>query len=219
LQLFSRQKTLGSAAAVVYSVRRFESTEGKSNMYSASDLRKGLKIEMDGVPFDIVEYEFYRPGKGQAMYKCRIRNLLNGNVTDKTFREVDAIGEPNLEEREMQYSYNDGEHFVFLENRTYEQITLSQEVLGNQKYFLREDMTVKVLFHNDRPIVVNLPSYVEKLIVSTEPGARGDTATNVTKAAKIDTGYEIRVPLFINEGDLVRIDTRTGAYSERVTKK
>jgi elongation factor P len=203
----------------VYSVRRFESTEGKSNMYSASDLRKGLKIEMDGVPFDIVEYEFYRPGKGQAMYKCRIRNLLNGNVTDKTFREVDAIGEPNLEEREMQYSYNDGEHFVFLENRTYEQITLSQEVLGNQKYFLREDMTVKVLFHNDRPIVVNLPSYVEKLIVSTEPGARGDTATNVTKAAKIDTGYEIRVPLFINEGDLVRIDTRTGAYSERVTKK
>ena len=119
----------------------------------------------------------------------------------------------------MQYSYNDGEHFVFLENRTYEQITLSPEVLGNQKYFLREDMTVKVLFHNDRPIVVNLPSYVEKLIVSTEPGARGDTATNVTKAAKIDTGFEIRVPLFINEGDLVRIDTRTGAYSERVTKK
>jgi elongation factor P len=219
LQLFSRQKTLGSAAAVVYSVRRFESTEGKSNMYSASDLRKGLKIEMDGVPFDIVEYEFYRPGKGQAMYKCRIRNLLNGNVTDKTFREVDAIGEPNLEEREMQYSYNDGEHFVFLENRTYEQITLSPDVLGDQKYFLNEDMTVKVLFHNDRPIVVNLPSYVEKKIVSTEPGARGDTATNVTKAAKIDTGYEIRVPLFINEGDLVRIDTRTGAYSERVTKK
>ena len=188
-------------------------------MYSASDLRKGLKIEMDGVPYDIVEYEFDRPGKGQAMYKCRIRNLLNGNVTDKTFREVDAIGEPNLEEREMQYSYNDGEHFVFLENRTYEQITLNPEVLGDQKYFLNEDMTVKVLFHNDRPIVVNLPSYVEKKIVSTEPGARGDTATNVTKAAKIDTGYEIRVPLFINEGDLVRIDTRTGAYSERVTKK
>ena len=188
-------------------------------MYSASDLRKGLKIEMDGVPYDIVEYEFYRPGKGQAMYKCRIRNLLNGNVTDKTFREVDGIGEPNLEEREMQYSYNDGEHFVFLENRTYEQITLNPEVLGDQKYFLTEDMTVKVLFHNDRAIVVTLPSYVEKKIVSTEPGARGDTATNVTKAAKIDTGYEIRVPLFINEGDLVRIDTRNGAYAERVTKK
>ena len=188
-------------------------------MYSASDLRKGLKIEIEGVPFDIVEYEFYRPGKGQAMYKCHIRNLLNGNVTNKTFREVDSIGEPNLEEREMQYSYNDGEHFVFLENRTYEQITLSPDVLGNQKYFLREDMTVKVMFHNDRPIVVTLPSYVEKQSGETEPVARGDTATNVTKAAKIDTGLEIKVPLFINQGDWVRIDTRTGAYAERVTKK
>jgi elongation factor P len=188
-------------------------------MYSASDLRKGLKIEIDGVPFDIVEYEFYRPGKGQAMYKCRIRNLLNNNVTDKTFREVDAIGEPNLEEREMQYSYNDGEHYVFLENRTYEQITLSPDVLGNAKYFLREDMTVKVLFHNDRAIVVNLPAYVEKEIVETEPGVRGDTATNVTKPAKIDSGYEIKVPLFINQGDWVRIDTRTGEYAERVAKK
>ncbi len=188
-------------------------------MYSASDLRKGLKIEMDGVPYDIVEYEFYRPGKGQAMYKCRIRNLLNGNVTDKTFREVDSIGQPDLEEREMQFSYNDGEHFVFIENRTYEQIMVGAEVVGEQKHFLAEDMTVKVLFHNGRPITIALPSYVEKRIVVTEPGARGDTATNVTKMAKLDTGFEVGVPLFINEGDTIRIDTRTGKYSERVAKK
>ena len=187
--------------------------------YSASDLRKGLKIEIDGVPFDIVEYEFFRPGKGQAMYKCRIKNMVTGNVTDKTFREVDSIGQPDIEDREMHYSFKDGEHYVFVDTDTYEQVSLDEKGVGEQKYFLTEDLLVHILFHNGRPITLTLPSYVEKVIASTEPGVRGDTATNVTKPAKLDNGYELGVPLFINEGDTIRIDTRTGKYADRVSKK
>ena len=188
-------------------------------MHSASDLRKGLKIEMDGVPFEVVEFQFVKPGKGQAMYKCRIRNLLNGNVTDKTFREVDRIGKPDIEEKELHYSYAEGDQFVFMDNRTYEQFHISADVIGDQKYFLEEGIEVNALYHNGCPISVEFPSTVIKKVVSTEPGARGDTATNVTKPAKLDNGYEVGVPLFINEGDLLKIDTRTGKYIERVSKK
>lgn len=187
-------------------------------MYSASDLRKGLKIELEGVPYEVVEFNFFKPGKGQAMYKCRIKNLFSGNVTDKTFREVDAIGKPDLEEKELHYSYPEGDDFVFMDNRTFEHINIPGKVLGEKKYFLVEEIEVSVLFFNGQPITIELPSYVEKVIAETEPGVRGDTATNVTKPAKIDNGYEILVPLFINQGDTVRIDTRTGKYTDRVSK-
>lgn len=187
-------------------------------MYSASDLRKGLKIEVDGVPYEVVEFQFVKPGKGQAMYKCRLKNLLQGNVIDRTFRAVDNIGKPDLEERELAYSYPEGDHFVFIDNHTFEQLTIPADVLGDQKYFLSEDLEVKVLFYNGRPIQVTLPPYVEKTVARTEPGVRGDTATNVTKPAWLDNGYEIAVPLFINEGDVIRIDTRTGKYFDRVSK-
>lgn len=187
-------------------------------MYTASDLRKGLKIEWEGTPYEVVEFQFYKPGKGQAMYKCRIKNLLSGNVTDKTFREVDHIDKPDIEERELHYSYPEGDHFVFMDNRTFEQVTISAETIGDKKYFLSEELEVNVLFHNGRAIQVDLPSFVEKTIAETEPGARGDTATNVTKPAKLDNGYELGVPLFINAGDVIRIDTRTGKYFDRVSK-
>lgn len=187
-------------------------------MYSASDLRKGLKIEMDGVPYEVVEFQFVKPGKGQAMYKCRLKNLLQGNVIDRTFRAVDSIGKPDLEERELAYSYSEGDHYVFMDNDTYEQLTISADVLGEQKYFLTENLEVKALFYKGQPIQVTLPPYVEKKIARTEPGVRGDTATNVTKPAWLDNGYEIAVPLFINEGDIIRIDTRTGKYFDRVSK-
>jgi elongation factor P len=187
-------------------------------MYTASDLRKGLKIELEGVPYTVVEFQFVKPGKGMAMYKCRIKNLVNGNTTDRTFREVDHIDKPDLEERELSYSYPEGDHFVFMDKHTFEQITVSADVLGGQKYFLVEDVEVKVLFFNGRALSVELPSYVEKVVAETEPGVRGDTATNVTKPAKLDNGYEILVPLFINQGDTVRIDTRTGKYFDRVSK-
>ncbi len=187
-------------------------------MLNASDLRKNLKIEIDGVPYDIVDFNFVKPGKGQAMYKCRIKNLLSGAVTERTFREVDKIGKPDLDQRSGHYSYADGAWCVFIDEDTYEEIRIGSDVLGNRRFFLTEDIHVDILLFNGRPIDVTLPFFIEKQIIHTEPGVRGDTATNVTKPATLDNGYEIRVPLFINEGDWVRIDTRTGLYSDRVSK-
>jgi len=187
-------------------------------MYTVSDLRKGIKIEFEGTPYDVVDFEFFKPGKGQAMYKCRLKNLLTGAVTDKTFRAVDKIDKPDIEDRELSYSYAEGDHFVFMDDRTFEQVIISQDVVGIAKHFLTEDLKVNVLFYNGRALSIELPSFVEKVIAETEPGVRGDTATNVTKPAKLATGYELQVPLFINQGDTVRIDTRTGKYFDRVSK-
>ncbi len=187
-------------------------------MYTASDLRKGLKIEMDGAPYEVTEFQFVKPGKGQAMYKTKLKNMLTGYTVDKTFRAVDKIGRPNLEEKDMVYSYPDAHGYAFMDTKTYETIHLNEEALGQQRFFLIEDMEVKILFYNDQAIAVTLPNFVEFEITETEPGVRGDTATNVTKPAKIKNGYEINVPLFINQGDTVRIDTRTGQYADRVAK-
>jgi elongation factor P len=129
---------------------------------------------------------------------------------------VDKIDQPNLEQRDMIFSYPEGDQFVFMDKQTYEEVRIAADVLGEQQYFLTDDMEVEILFHNDRPIEITLPYFIEKEIVQTEPGARGDTATNVLKPAKIDTGFEVQVPLFINEGDVIKIDTRTGEYGGRV---
>lgn len=187
-------------------------------MYTASDLRKGLKIEIDGAPCVITDFQFVKPGKGQALYRCKIKNLITGATMDKTYRAVEKIDKPNLEQRDLIYSYQDGEQYVFMDSTTYEQVLLGVDVLGDQRFFLVEDMEVEMLFHNDNPIEVTLPFFIEKEITETEPGVRGDTATNVMKPAKIDNGYELAVPLFINQGDRVRIDTRTGKYADRVSK-
>jgi elongation factor P len=187
-------------------------------MYSASDLRKGLKIEIDGQPYEVVEFQFVKPGKGQAMYKCRIRNLLTGGVTDRTYREVERIDRPDLQSHTANYIYKEGDLFVFSDQETFEEIRVGADVLAAKQYFLVEDIQAEILLYNGRPIDVTLPTFIEKEIVETEPGVRGDTATNVTKPARIDNGYELRVPLFINQGDWVRIDTRTGAYVDRVSK-
>lgn len=187
-------------------------------MYSASDLRKGLKIEIDGDPCIVTDFQFSKPGKGQALYRCKIKNLNTGSTFDKTYRSVEKIDKPNLEERDMIYSYAEADRYIFMDPESYEQIEMTEELLGDLHYFLIEDMPCKVLFHNNRPLEITLPNFVEKEIVETEPGARGDTATNVQKPAKLDNGYEIQVPIFINTGDIVKIDTRTGAYSERVSK-
>ncbi len=187
-------------------------------MYTASDLRKGLKIEIDGNPCVIVDFQFVKPGKGQALYRCRIKNLVTNSTFDKTYRSVDKIDKAHMEEKDMIYSHQEGDHYIFMDNDTYEQMIIDGDVLGDQKYFLVEDMEVQVLFHNHRPLEVTLPFFIEKEVTETEPGARGDTATNVLKAARIDNGYEIQVPIFINQGDIVRIDTRTGKYVDRVAK-
>jgi elongation factor P len=187
-------------------------------MYQASDLRKGLKIEIDGAPYLVTDFQFVKPGKGQALYRCKLKNLLTGSTLDRTYRSVESIGKPDLSQQALLYSYKDGTHYVFMDKDTYEQVNIEEEVLGDQRFFLAEDMEVEFLFHNNRPIEVTLPTFVEKTILETEPGARGDTATNVMKPATIEGDYEIQVPIFVNEGDTVRIDTRTGKYADRVSK-
>ena len=187
-------------------------------MYSASDLRKGLKIEIDGDPHVITDFTFSKPGKGQAMYKCRLRNVRTGATFDKTYRSVEKINKPDLRDKSMVYSYPDGDNYVFMDPESYDQVTVDADVVGDLRYFLDEDMECSVLFHNETALEVSLPNFVEKVITETEPGARGDTATNVMKPAKTGNGYELQVPLFINEGDVIKIDTRDGKYNERVSK-
>ena len=187
-------------------------------MYSVSDLRKGLKVEMDGVPYVVTEFSFNKPGKGQAIYTCRLRNLLTGTTHLKTYRAAEKIDQPRLEQRTLQYSYEDAGSYVFMDEN-YEQVAMGADALGDARHFLVEDISVDFLFHNGRPIEVTLPTFVEMTIVKTEPGARGNTATNVMKPATIGSGYEIQVPLFVNDGDVVKIDTRTGKYADRVAKR
>ncbi|MDD5699025.1 MAG: elongation factor P [Victivallaceae bacterium] len=187
-------------------------------MLSASDLKKGLKIEIDGEPWIITEFEFCKPGKGTALYRCKLKNLINNTTMDRTYRPGDKFDKPDLREREMYYSYPEGVFFVFSDAETYEEMRIGKEVLGRSAYFLIEDSLCSVLLFNGQPLEVTLPIFIEKEIAETEPGARGDTATNVLKPARIDNGYEIQVPIFINTGDLVKIDTRTGEYAERVKK-
>lgn len=188
-------------------------------MYSASDLRKGLKILWESIPYEITEFQFVKPGKGAAMYKCRLRNMLAGNTLDKTFREVDKMEKPDLMSRELAYSYESGDHLVFSDPETYEEVHISVETLGRNRLLLSDNMHVDVLFFNGKAVEVTLPIFVEKQIVETEPGFKGNTATNTYKPAKVEGGYEIQVPLFIEQGNVVRIDTRTGEYADRVSMK
>lgn len=187
-------------------------------MYSASDLRKGLKVEIDGAPWVITDFDFCKPGKGTALYRCKLKNMITGNTMDKTYRPSEKIGKPDLESREMYYSYKDGDFFVFSDAETYEELRVSENSLGRNAYFLIEDSLCEVLLFNNLAIEITLPTFIEKEIIDTEPGARGNTATNITKPAKLDNDYEIQVPIFINQGDVIKIDTRTGEYAERVSK-
>lgn len=183
-------------------------------MYSASDLRKGLKVEINNAPYVITEFNFVKPGKGQAIYNCRLKNMITGSTLTKSFRSTEKIDEAQVEEQTMHYSYQQGDEHIFL-NENYEPVSISKEVLGNSRFFLSEEMEVQVVIYNGRAVDVELPTFIEKAIIHTEPGVRGNTATNVLKPATIEGGYEIKVPLFINQGDIVKIDTRTGEYSDR----
>ena len=187
-------------------------------MYSASDLRKGLKVEIDGQPYVITEFSFTKPGKGQAIYNCKLKNMINGSTLSRSYRSNDKLDKPQLSEKSLQYSYADGDHYVFMDEN-YEQVLISAEALGERGLFLQEDVDLTVLFHNNVPIDITLPTFIERKVMQTEPGARGNTATNVLKPATVEGGYEVQVPLFVTEGDLIRIDTRTGEYADRVSKK
>ncbi len=185
-------------------------------MYESSDLRKGLKIEIDGDPYVVVQFQFVKPGKGQALYKCKLKNMLTGSQFDRTFRSGDKFNEANLEELEMQYLYTDGYQHCFMNTSTYVQDYLTRDQLGDSIYFLKENTICNVLFFQERPIGITLPNFVDLRITQAELWAKGDTATGSTKPATLETGYVVQVPPFVDEGELVRIDTRTGEYVERV---
>ncbi len=184
-------------------------------MYTASDLRKGLKLEIDEAPYVITDFEFNKPGKGQPVYRCKMKNLLNGSTLSKSFRQNDKIPAPDLAHKSLTFSYSDGDRYVFM-NEAYEETVLGEDLLGDKKYFLIEEIEVEILYYKGRAVDVTLPTFVQKVIIETEPGHRGNTATNVLKPATVEGGYEIHVPLFVNQGETVRIDTRTGEYVDRV---
>ncbi len=184
-------------------------------MYDTSNFRKGLKIEVGGKPFEIVDFLHVKPGKGGAFVRTKLKSLLTGRVVDQTFRSGEKVGRPDVQEKHMQYLYKDGENYCLMDNETYDQIFLSEEHLGESRKFLRENINVSVLFLNDKPIGVELPIFVELTISETDPGVKGDTASKVTKPATLETGAVIPVPIFLNPGDRVKVDTRTGAYVER----
>jgi len=188
----------------------------KTKMYESGDLRKGLKIEIDGEPYVIVQFEFVKPGKGQALYKCKLKNMITGVQFDRTFRSGEKFNEANLEEQEMEYLYSDGESYCFMNNSTYAQEFLSQEQIGESKNFLKENTVCSILFFDERPIGISLPYFVELKIAETDPWAKGDTATGSTKPATLETGYVLQVPPFIEREEIIKIDTRTGEYVERV---
>jgi elongation factor P len=185
-------------------------------MYSTSDFRKGLKIELEGKPLIIVDFLHVKPGKGGAFIRTRLKNMESGQVLEKTFRSGEKVDRPDLLEREMQYLYQGAEGYCFMDNDNYEQIFIDEDHLGDSKSFLKENIDVKVLMFNSKPIGIELPIFVQLQITQTDPGVRGDTATGATKPATLETGVVIQVPLFINQGDSVKIDTRTGEYVERV---
>jgi elongation factor P len=185
-------------------------------MYSTAEFKKGLKIELDGVPLVIVDFQHVKPGKGGAFVRTKLKNLLTGRVLDQTFRSGERVKRPDLMERDMQYLYAQGDRFCMMDNETFEQIMLTAEQVGDGRLFLTENLDVKVLLFNQQPVAVEVPNFVELTVAQADPGVRGDTATGGSKPATLESGAVIQVPLFINEGDRVKVDTRTGSYIERV---
>lgn len=185
-------------------------------MYESSDLRKGLKIEIDGYPYVITQFAFVKPGKGQALYKCKLKNMVTGSQFERTYRSGDKFNEANLEEQEMEYLYHDGGTYCFMNTSNYEQVMMTEDQVGDSRNFLKDNTLCNVLLFEGRPIGLTLPNFVDLRVTEAEPWAKGDTAAGSTKPATLETGYVLQVPPFINEGELLRIDTRTGEYVERV---
>jgi elongation factor P len=181
-----------------------------------SQFRNGLKIEIAGEPFAIVHFQHVKPGKGGAFVRTKLKNLKTGRVVDRRFRAGERVDEADIEDRKMQYLYRDGDQLVFMDSKTYEQSPFSAEQVGEARKFLTENLDVDVLFWRGKPLDVELPNFIEAVITECEPGEKGDTASNVTKPATLETGAVVQVPLFIKEGTTIRVDTRSGEYVERV---
>lgn len=184
--------------------------------YNTSQFRKGLKVQLDGDPYIMIECNFVKPGKGQALYKCKLRNLIRGTVLDRTYKSGDSIDAADIEEIQAQYLYRQGDHFFFMDNETYEQYEIDKEVVADAWKYLKESMVCSILLFNNQPIGITPPNHVVLKVEYCEPGVRGNTATNVTKPARMETGAELTVPNFVETGDLIKVDTRTDEYIERV---
>ena len=187
-------------------------------MYETRQFRKGLKVELEGVPYQIVDFQHVSPGKVSAFTRTKLRNLLNSNVTEKTFKSGEKVPRANVNQRDMQYLYHDADGYHFMDNGTYEQIVLTEEFLGTEAGFLKENVTCSVLLYNERPIGVELPTFVELTVADTEPSFKGDTVSGGGKPAKMESGATVTVPFHIQEGDVIKVDTRDGSYAEKVNK-
>ena len=178
-------------------------------MYSTTDFRKGLKIEIDGTPYEIVDFQHFKPGKGGAMVRTKLRNILNGRVIDNTFRSGEKVDRPNLESRDMQFLYHDGQDLAFMDMTTYEQLSMPEDVTDGKSAFLKDGQECRVLLYNEKPIDIEIPASLILEVTATEPGAKGDTVSNVTKPATLETGIVVQVPIFVNTGDRIKVDART----------
>lgn len=185
-------------------------------MITPNQFRKGTKIEVDGEPYSVVDYLHIKMGRGGANVRTKIKSLLSGNVIERTYKSDEKIKQPDFEEKEMQYLYRDGESFVFMDNESYEQVYIAEGDIGELAEFMPENLDVYVLLFNQKPTGVQLPNTVELPVAQTDPGLKGDTVSGGSKPATLSTGGIVQVPLFINEGDVLKIDTRTGTYIERV---
>jgi elongation factor P len=185
-------------------------------MYSTTDFKRGLKIEIDGEPWVMTEFQHVKPGKGVAFIRTRIKSLVTGRTIDKTFRSGDKVDKPNIEELDGQFLYADTAGFHFMNTESYEQITIPEDVLDEVKAYLKDNMVVKLLLHNGRLLNIDPPTFVELKVTEAEPGVKGDTASGATKTVTLETGLKLNVPLFINLGETLKIDTRDGSYVDRV---
>ena len=184
-------------------------------MYSTTDFRKGLKIEVEGIPYEIVDFQHFKPGKGGAMVRTKLRNILTGRIQDITFRSGEKVGKPDMETRDMQFLYRQDDELIFMDMTTYEQLQVSTSTTSGKEGFLKDGQECRVLLYNDKPLDIEIPASLVLEVTATEPGAKGDTVSNVTKPAKLETGIVVQVPIFVNEGDRIKVDTRTKEYLGR----
>ncbi|NQT05982.1 MAG: elongation factor P [Candidatus Omnitrophica bacterium] len=184
-------------------------------MLSPNDLKNGLVIKIDGQLFSVVQFQHIKPGKGGAFVRTKLKNLKSGAVLDRTFREVERIEEAFIEEKDLQYLYGADGHFHFMDNETYDQFTIEKDVIGDNVKYLKENLHIFAYFHDHNIVSISLPSSIDLKVTDTEPGIRGDTAKGGNKPATVETGARILVPLFINSGEIIKVDTRTGKYLGR----
>jgi len=185
-------------------------------MISTNDFHTGVTVEIDGQPWVVVDFQHVKPGKGSAFVRAKIKNVITGAVLERTFNAGEKLPRALIERKEAQYLYSVGDDFTFMDVQTYEQITVNRSDIGNGAQYLKENMSVFILSYDNRVIGVEVPNFVDLQVVETDPGFRGDTATGGSKPAKLETGAIVKVPLFINVGDVIKVDTRTGTYIERV---